>query len=927
MEVPPKTRPRLFLIDAYALIYRAYFAFINRPLTNARGENTSAPFGFVNFLLRIREEFAPDYLAVVFDAGTSERETEYPEYKATREKMPADLEESLPRIAALLEAFHDPVVAVPGWEADDIIGTLAKQARDLGLEAVIVSGDKDFLQLVGPGIHLLNPGRGGPTGVAAEWVDERNAGERFGIPPHQVVDYLALIGDSSDNIPGAPGIGPKTALDLLSRFGSLDAILERVDEIPGRKARESLQQYREQVLLSRRLVTIRTQAPITPDLEAWRVHAPDPERLAEVLRELEFRTLLDRLGLGREANPDPLPASETRYTLVEDPEEVRALVARIRTAGMVSIDTETSSTDPMRARLVGMSLALQPGEAFYLPFAHRRGGEGELGFSGMGDGQPEVRNLPSLDAPAIAPLRDLLVDPAVGKIGHHLKYDRLVLERAGAGLEGIAFDTMVASYLVDPARRQHNLDDLALDLLGHRTISYKEVTRVGKTEIPFAEVPLERARDYACEDVDIALRLRDLLAPRLKELALEALFERLELPLIPILAGMERVGVGIDPVLFSSLARRLDEELRRCQHEIHALAGGPFNLNSVPQLRTILFERLQLPVIKRTQTGPSTDAEVLEVLAGQGHPLPARMLEYREMEKLRSTYVDALPRLVHPETGRIHTSFNQTVAQTGRLSSSDPNLQNIPVRSDLGREIRRGFVAAPGRLLLVADYSQIELRILAHFSGDAAFVEAFRQGIDIHRQTASVLFRVPIDEVSAEQRAQAKTVNFGVLYGQGEFSLGNQLGIGREGARDFIEGYFERFPGVRRYLDSQVEQAREWGYVETLWGRRRYIPELASKNWNLRQFGERVAQNTPIQGTAADLIKQAMIDISERMASLRMESRLILQVHDELVFEALEEEIEFLVPLVVAGMEGAAELAVPLRVDHGIGRNWYDAKG
>jgi len=935
VDIPPKSAPRLFLIDAYALIYRAYFAFIQRPLTNARGENTSAPFGFIQFLTRIREEFEPDYLAVVFDAGLSQREVEYPAYKATRARMPEDLEDSLPRIEEIMAAFHDPVVSVDGWEADDVIGTLALKAREAGVEAVIVSGDKDFYQLVGEGVHLLNPGRGGPTGVAAEWVDESNAHEKFGVPPSQVIDYLALIGDSSDNVPGAPGIGPKTAVQLLQEFGSLDAILARAGEIRAKRARESLLENADLVRLSKRLVTIRTDVPVELDFDRWVLHEPDRDRLRAVLAELEFRTLIDRYAAPQDALTDrsteaggtPLP---TDYRLLQDPAALSSLVERVRERGAVCVDTETTDIDPMRARLVGLSLSLDPGEGVYLPLRHRAAADPlELDFGEESGGSDStVLNLPPLQSEALRPLRELLEDPAISKIGHNLKYDLIVLHQEGVTLRGIDFDTMVASYLVDPARRQHGLDVLAADLLALRTTTYDEVTGKGRKQIPFAEVPLPAACDYACEDTDVALRLRDVLLPRLTGDGLEPLFRNLEMPLVPVLARMERNGIRIDQEFFGQMSRALERELAGIQDHIHREAGGPFNINSVPQLREILFERLSLPVIKRTKTGPSTDSDVLEALASQGHPLPRLLIEYRELEKLRSTYVDALPRMVNPLTGRIHTSFNQTVAQTGRLSSSDPNLQNIPIRTELGREIRRGFVAGEGELFLAADYSQIELRILAHFSQDEAFLKAFREGIDVHRQTASILFDVPIDEVTGAQRARAKTVNFGVLYGQGEFSLGNQLGIGREEARRFIDDYFERFPGVRGYLDRQVELARERGFVETLAGRRRHIPELASKNWNIRQFGERVAQNTPIQGTAADMIKLAMLRIQAALdAHQGGGARLLLQVHDELLFEVPEGSVEELRALVVGHMESAMELAVPLQVDVGVGRTWYDAKG
>ncbi len=922
VQIPAKTAPRLFLIDGYALIYRAFFAFINRPLMNSRGENTSAPWGFVNFLLRIREEYEPDYLAVVFDSGMSQREELYPEYKATREKMPDELAASLPRIRALVEAFRDPVVELDGYEADDVIGTLARKAREAGVEAVVVSGDKDFHQLVRDGVHLLNPGRGGANGVAAEWVDETNATERLGVSPAQVVDYLALIGDSSDNVPGAPGVGPKTAVKLLDEYGSLDEMLARRDTIRGKRARTALEEHEEQILLSRQLVTIMDDLPVELDLEAWRVQEPDVARLRDILVELEFRSLLERFVSEGDGVEGP-GGGEAHYRAVTDPDEVAAVVAQIREKGLMAVDTETTSLDPVRADLVGISLSWEPGQGVYLPLAHEAPPPSLLPEADSGP----PPNLPGLEAPVMAPLVELLQDSSVPKVGQNLKYDLLVFRRAGVELRGLDFDTMVASYVLDPGRRQHSLDALALDLLGHSTISYEEVAGKGRKQVPFAQVPLERAVEYACEDADLTLRLRERFLPDLKEHGLEGLFRTLEMPLVPVLADMEWAGIRIDPDFFREMSGRLGRELELLQEEIWKEAGEEFNINSNPQLREILFDKLGLPVVKRTKTGPSTDASVLEELAAEGHSIPRHLLEYRQLEKLRSTYVDALPRLVNPRTGRIHASFNQTVAATGRLSSSDPNLQNIPIRTALGREVRKGFVAEEGSVFLAADYSQIELRILAHFSGDEAFVTAFREGMDVHRQTAAVIFEVPVEEVTPDQRARAKTINFATLYGQGDFSLGRQLGIGREEARAFIDAYFERFQGVRRFLDEQVAGARERGYVETLSGRRRYIPELESRNWNVRQFGERIAQNTPIQGTAADLIKKAMLEIHRGLPEAGFRARLLLQVHDELVFEVPEEELEEVQAFVVGRMESAMELAVPLKVDVGVGRRWYDCKG
>ena len=925
MQIPPKTRPRLFLIDAYALIYRSYFAFINRPLMNSRGENTSAPFGFTNFLEQLKEDFEPDYLAVVFDAGDSFREQLYPAYKATREKMPDDLAASLPRVRAVVEAFRDPVIELDGYEADDVIGTLARQAAKAGLEAVIVSGDKDFYQLVGPHVHLLNPGRGGPNGVDADWVDTSNAHEKFGIPPEQVIDYLALIGDSSDNVPGAPGIGPKTAVKLLQEHGSVERILEIAPELKAKRARESLTENADDVRMSRTLVTIQQDLPVKLDLERLAVGEPDYGALRDIFLELEFRRLSERYTrLALESDSlESATAAEATYALLTDPPSVAEWVARARAVGRVAVDTETTHLDPMRAKLVGISLSLADGDAAYLPFAHRSPSAPTLEFDAPAE---RIPNLPALDSDAMTPLRELFADPAIDIIGHNLKYDLLILRRAGAPLGGRLRDSMVASYVLDPGRRSHGLDELAMEILAHRTTPYAEVAGRGRNEIPFSEVALVEARDYACEDADCAWRLWNRFETDLLAHDLMPLFESVEMPLVPVLAEMEEAGIRVDTDVLSAMSARLRAELNRLEAEIHEEAGAPFNLNSTPQLRDVLFTRLELPIVKRTKTGPSTDASVLEELAAEGHTVPRLMLEYRELEKLRNTYVDALPRLVNPSTGRIHTSFNQTVAATGRLSSSDPNLQNIPIRTELGREVRKAFVPAEGSCLLGVDYSQIELRVLAHFSGDEPLVSAFRSGVDVHRQTAAVIFDVDIDAVTASQRAQAKTINFATLYGQGAFSLARQLGVPRVEAQAFIDQYFERFSGVRTYLDTQVEHAKEHGYVETLLGRRRYVPELKSRNWNIRQFGERIAQNTPIQGTAADLIKKAMLDVAQALEEDGHGSRMLLQVHDELLFEVPLDAVDPVRQMVVGLMEGAIVLDVPLVAEWGIGSSWYDAK-
>lgn len=929
MNVPPKTRPRIFLVDAYALIYRSYFAFINRPLTNSAGENTSAPFGFTRFLLDIREQYEPDYLAIVFDSGDSFRDEIFPEYKATREKMPDDLRASLGRVRQIVEGFNDPVVELDGYEADDVIGTLAHKAVAEGLDAVIVSGDKDFYQLVGPHVHLLNPGRGGSTGVAQEWVTVENADLKFGIPPHQVADYLALVGDSSDNVPGAKGVGPKTAVALLEQHPDVETLIEHATELKPPRAAKSIGENAEAVRMSKRLVTIMTDLDVELDLDVLSVQEPDPVALRDLFVALEFRRLADEYALKvQQAGGGPRGKGETtqtevRYEVVDDPTEVEALAKQIRAAGRVAVAVEMDGASPLRSPLVGVALAVEHGAAWYLPFGHVQ--PFELTFEG--EGQEVTRNLPGLDHLSMEPLRSVLTDAAVEKVGHDLKRTVLVLGRAGVEVAGATFDSMIASYVLDPGRRGHELGPLSMDVFSHKAATRDDVTGSGRSRVSFGEAPVSRAKAYLCEFADLSLRLGQHFAQKLEETSLRALMDELEMPLVPVLVGMERAGVRIDPEFFSSMRSRLKRELDQIQDEIFKLAGGDFNLNSTPQLRQVLFEKLDLPVLKKTKTGPSTDASVLEELAAMGHQAPLLMMEYREMEKLRSTYVDALPKLVNPDTDRIHTSFNQTVAATGRLSSSEPNLQNIPIRTDLGREIRKGFVSAPGSVLLGVDYSQIELRVMAHFSGDDAFVTAFRNGVDVHRQTASVIFEVPVEDVSPDQRGQAKTVNFATLYGQGPFSLARQLGISREEAKLFIETYFDRFAGVRRYLDDQVTMAKELGYVETLMGRRRYVPELRSSNWNVRSFGERVAQNTPIQGTAADMMKKAMIDVHDALVSAESGAVLLLQVHDELLLEVPEEEVDAVRALVVERMEGAVELDVPVVAEWGVGASWYDAKG
>ncbi len=924
-----KAKKRVVLVDGHALVYRAFYAMISRPLRTSHGENTSAPWGVTQFIRKILAEEKPDYLAFVFDAGGEEtfRHEIFPDYKATREKLDETLQEdfatAMRRIRQILEAFDIAVVELESFEADDVIGTLSRQATRQGLQAVIVSGDKDFYQLIDDGIALLNPGRGGAAAVAAEYVDQANAADRLGVPPDRVTDYLALVGDSSDNIPGVRGIGPKTAVQLIERFGSLEEILSHATDIEQKRPREALQQHAEEARLSKELVTIRDDLPITLDLDELRLGEPNRERLRDLFLELEFHTLVRDVTPEAEARVSVEEKAD--YEVVSDPQRVAKIAEDARQRGRLALELRGDDSSPISAQPVGLAIAVEPGRAFYLPFAHvapQRSGELALGQS---NGE-SIGNLPGLETAALRPLAQLLGDEKVEILGHDLKRALLMLGSCGLPLRGMQRDVMIASYCLDPGRRQHDLETLALEEFGQRLMTYEDLCGKGRSALRYAETPVDKAARFAGERADLVLRIDARLSRQLDDYGLRKLFDELEMPLMPVLAQMERVGVAIDTRFFAEMSRRLESELELVQEEIFKLAGRELNINSPLQLREVLFDQLALPVKKRTKTGPSTDAEVLEQLANEGHQIPRLIIEYRELSKLKSTYVDALPALVNPDTERIHTSFNQTVASTGRLSSSDPNLQNIPIRTPLGAEIRRGFVPAEGRVLLAADYSQIELRILAHLSGDPAFVEAFNKGRDVHRETAALIFGVEAAAVTPAMRGQAKTVNFATIYGQGPAALGRQLGIGVGQAREFIANYFKRFPNIRAYLDRQVEVAKEQGYVETLFGRRRYIPELNSKNPNIRGFGERVATNSPIQGTAADLIKLAMIDIHRALAEGGDHASMILQVHDELLFEVDPSELDEVKGLVRSKMEGALRLDVPIAVDMGVGGSWFEAK-
>lgn len=978
-DVTRPPAPRLFLIDGYALIYRAFFALLQRPLSTSRGENTSIAWGVANFLKRLLTTHQPELLAWVHDSGATFRDALYPDYKATREKLAddlqADFDQGLERVLQLLAAYDIPVLTAEGFEADDVIGTMAKKGVEAGYHVVIVSGDKDFQQLVRPGVWLLNPGRGGPASVEESWVGMENASARLGVPPERVIDYLALVGDSSDNVPGVKGIGEKGAIELITQYGPLENILAHASEITKKRPREALLQYEAEARLSKQLVTIRCDVPVELDPQQLHVNAPDTAALRALYLELEFTSLLKDVGgvavappaavtttgsaevaapaAPAGARPVAAPVREStsgvpvladaRYTTVETVDALTRMLQRVREVPYIAIDTETvcdpdapNPVDAMRATLVGLSIAVAPGEGYYLPFRHRRDDgsgnlallSGDAGIAGrrLNAGVPEPVNLPPFDSAPCAPLRAMLEDAAVKKIAQNAKYDMLVLRGAGVRLAGLEFDTMLASYLLDPGRRSHGLDLLALEYLGHTMTAYEQLCGKGKQQLGFDVVPVDAARDYSCEDVDVTMRLRALLQPQLEQHAMLPLLRDMEVPLVSVLADMEYDGIAIDLAWFESLKTRFAAERARVEQAIYAEAGHEFNINSNPQLRTVLFEELGLPVKKKTATGPSTDASVLQELAEEGHVLPTLLMEYREIFKLEGTYIDALPRLVHPRDHRLHTSYHQTVAATGRLSSSDPNLQNIPSRRELGREIRRGFVPRTGWRLLSADYSQIELRLLAHLSGDPAFVSAFQAGGDIHRQTAAIIFGVPLTDVTGEMRARAKTINFATIYGQGAHALSRQLRISNAEAKAFIDTYFERFAGVKAFLDRCVVEARQKGYVETLFKRRRYIPELKERNFNIRAFGERVAANAPIQGSAADLIKIAMIRVHAALAREGFAARMLLQVHDELVFELPPEEEAALAALVKREMEGAADLNVPLLVEMGSGTDWVTAK-
>jgi len=897
-----KSKP-LVLVDGSSYLYRAFHAL--PPLSNSRGEPTGAVYGVINMLRSLLAEYTPEHVAVVFDArGKTFRDDLFAEYKANRPPMPDELAAQIEPLHTLVQALGLPLLQVPGVEADDVIGTLARQASAQGMDTVISTGDKDMAQLVDRHVTLVNT-------MSHSVLDPQGVQDKFGVPPERIIDLLALMGDSSDNIPGVPKVGPKTAAKWLGVYGSLDTVIAHAGEIKG-KVGESLRDHLETLALSRELATIRCDVELEIGPQDLQPRQPDVEQLRDWYTRLEFSRWLDELdGEIPPAAAEAGEAPDSHYETVLTEARLEDWLARLEAAGEFAIDTETTSLDYMAARIVGVSFAVKAGEAAYVPLAHD--------YPGAPD---------QLDrATVLARLRPLLENTQYKKIGHNLKYDRNVLLNHEITLSGMRFDSMLESYVIDSTATRHDMDSVALKYLGHRTIKYEEVAGKGANQLGFNEVPVETAAPYAAEDADITLRLHQAIWPRLQaEPGLEKIYNEIELPLLTVLSDMERTGVAIDIDMLARQSRELAGRILEVEEEAQREAGQPFNLGSPKQIQEILFDKLQLPVLAKTPKGaPSTAESVLQELA-LDYPLPRLILEYRSFSKLKSTYTDRLPEQLCAATGRVHTSYHQAVAATGRLSSSDPNLQNIPVRTEEGRRIRQAFVAPAGYRLLAADYSQIELRIMAHLSSDDGLLKAFAAGADVHRATAAEVFGVAPEQVTGDQRRSAKAINFGLIYGMSAFGLARQLGIARGAAQEYIELYFARYPGVRNYMEATREQARERGYVETVFGRRLYLPEIRARNQQRRAAAERTAINAPMQGTAADIIKRAMIGLHGWIGSQgALDITMIMQVHDELVFEIAEADVEQARAPIREAMVAAAGLKVPLVVDIGVGRNWDEA--
>ena len=917
---------KLFLIDAYALIYRSYYAFIKSPRINSKGLNTSAVMGFCNTLNEVLTKEKPTHIGVAFDHGKTFRHDAFPDYKAQREETPEDIKLSVPLIKQVLEAMHIPILQVDGFEADDIIGTIATRFGADGIDTFMLTPDKDYGQLIGPNVFMYRPRHGG----GYEILGEKEVGEKYGIPtPAQVIDLLALMGDSADNFPGCPGVGEKTAAKLINQFGSIDNMLQHTNEIKG-KLREKVENAVEDIKMSKFLATIRTDVPMQLDLDELKVEQPDETKLRTLFEELEFKTLINKFLNKVESKPktdnnqldlfaenttndsdepknakfESIKTTQHEYKLVENEEELRQLCDFFITKKSVSIDTETTSTDAISAELVGLSFSVEEKKAFYVAVPAN---------------YEEALKIVQIFKP-------LYESDKIMKIGQNIKYDYEVLTRYGVTLQGKMFDTMIAHYLIQP-ELHHNMDYMAETLLGYQTIHIEELLGPkGKKQKNMRDLSPTDIYEYAAEDADITLRLKNVLEPRLKELGVEELFWNIEMPLVRVLADMELNGVCLDTEALQDTSKIFTERMKQYEQEIYKEAGEEFNISSPKQVGDILFGKLQImDKPKKTKTGQYvTSEEVLQSLESKS-PIVRNILNYRGMKKLLSTYIDALPKLINPRTGHIHTSFNQALTATGRLSSSDPNLQNIPVRTDDGKEIRKCFIPEDGCLFFSADYSQIELRIMAHLSEDENMMEAFREGHDIHRATAAKIWHVDIDKVTDAQRKKAKQANFGIIYGITTYGLAQRMDIPNGEAKELIEGYFRTFPKVQAYMEHAKEVARAKGYAETLFHRRRYLADINSRNATVRGFAERNAINAPIQGTEADIIKVAMVRIWERFKKERIRSKMILQVHDELNFSVFPEEREQVERIVIEEMQNAYPLNVPLIADAGWGKNWLEA--
>jgi DNA polymerase-1 len=898
----------LYLIDGSSYIFRAYHAI--RSLSTSKGSPTNAIYGFTSMIFKFLKDYSPEYLGIVFDSkGKTFRDEIYPLYKANRDEAPDDFKIQVPKIFEMVDSLGIPQVQIEGYEADDIMGTIAKEMEEKGISVVLVTGDKDFCQLVSEKVTLIDTMRDKKTGI-------KEVIQRFGVPPESVIDVFALSGDATDNIPGVRGVGEKTASELIGKFRTIESLYENLNELPQRQ-RDLLEANKESAILSKRLVTMETSIPMSVSLEGFEYKGFNKEKLREIFEELEFKSLLRELGDNEKVQQEIAiiessggKVSYDDYHLVLTEMDFDMVLERIDLTKEVSIDLETTSQSPMRAEIVGIALSPASHESYYIPVAHR---------STVFDSTKQLNSKYVLEK-----LKPIVEDNSIKKIGQNLKYEFIVLERNGLRLRGISCDTMVAAHLIDASRLSYSLDELAKYYLEHKTITYKDVTGIGRDKINFEEVELERAKVYACEDADVAMILSKKLASELEKLTLLDVFKDIELKFIEVLALVEMNGVKVNSELLERLSIDFEKSLEKIAEEVYTQVGFRFNLNSPIQLREILFDKLGLPQKKMTKSGEaSTDVEVLTELS-KFHPVPEKVLEHRGLSKLKSTYIDSFPKLINPRTRRIHTSFNQAGTSTGRLSSSDPNLQNIPVKTPEGRRIREAFIPEDGFLLLSADYSQIELRLLAHFSEDDSLVSAFLAGSDIHNRTAAEIFGVSEDLVTPEMRRRSKTINFGIIYGISPFGLSKQLGISNTIAKSYINEYFKRYRRVKSYTEASIREAERQGYAVTLLGRRRPIPELKSKDRTTRGIGERTAINTPIQGSAADIIKIAMIKIQERL-SRDYRSRMILQVHDELLFEIHESEIDDLSRIIKKEMEKAWQLRVPLRVDIGIGKNWAEA--